>query len=131
MDALRKGLFSMTMSTRPREPAGNVQKPCLVIGRDWDQETRPGDEDLFKIKIDNPPTEETDEDTKQTFYDTIEESMNNLACFDMKIIIGDFNAKIDKEERNYEIAGKESLHRKTNKNGQRLIDLAAGNRMII
>ncbi|KAF2892891.1 hypothetical protein ILUMI_13280 [Ignelater luminosus] len=77
-------------------------------------------------------TEETGEDTKQTFYDTIEESPNNVASFDMKIIIiGDFNAKIGKEERNYEIAGKESLRRKSNKNGQRLIDLAPGNRMII
>ncbi|KAF2883284.1 hypothetical protein ILUMI_22891 [Ignelater luminosus] len=73
------------------------------------------------------PTEETDEDTKQTFYDAIEELMNNVASFDMKIIIGDFNAKIGKEKKNYEIAGKESLHRKTNKNGQRLIDLAARN----
>lgn len=58
--------------------------------------------------------------------------MNNVASFDMKIIIiGDFNAKIGKEERNCETAGKESLHRKTNKNGQRLIDLSAGNSMII
>ncbi|KAF2906068.1 hypothetical protein ILUMI_00112, partial [Ignelater luminosus] len=64
----------------------------------------------------------TDEDTKQTFYDTIEESTNTVASFDMKIIIGDFIAKIDKEERNYEIAGKGDLHRKSNKNGQKLID---------
>ncbi|KAF2886612.1 hypothetical protein ILUMI_19561 [Ignelater luminosus] len=43
----------------------------------------------------------------------------------------DFNDKIGKEERNNEVVGKESLHRKSNKNGQRLIDLAAVNRMII
>ncbi|KAF2901423.1 hypothetical protein ILUMI_04763 [Ignelater luminosus] len=77
------------------------------------------------------PTEETDEAAKQTFYDTIEESMNNVASFDMKIIIGDFSGKIGKKEINYKIARKESLHRKSNKNGQRLTVLAAGNRMII
>ncbi|KAF2888299.1 hypothetical protein ILUMI_17874, partial [Ignelater luminosus] len=67
----------------------------------------------------------------QTNKENIEEEVKKLINIKIGVNAGDFNAKIGEEERNYEIAGKESLHKKSNKNGQRLIDLTAGNRMII
>ena len=44
----------------------------------------------------------------------------------MKIILGDFNAKVDKETYIYPACGKFSLHDVTNGNGKKMIDFALG-----
>ncbi|XP_049798893.1 craniofacial development protein 2-like [Schistocerca nitens] len=45
--------------------------------------------------------------------------------------MGDFNAKVGKEEAFREIVGNESLLGVSNKNGKRLIDFAMGNGMVV
>lgn len=77
------------------------------------------------------PTEDKDEVEKETFYEELEKNYNKLPRYDMKIIMGDYNAKIGKEEHLKNIAGKYSLHEETNENGELLSQLASRNNLII
>jgi exonuclease III len=53
-----------------------------------------------KISIINVhcPTEEKEYEEKEKFYEEIEKVYNGIPKYDVKMIIGDFNAKIGKEE---------------------------------
>ncbi|XP_068082863.1 craniofacial development protein 2-like [Anabrus simplex] len=76
------------------------------------------------------PTEEAEE--KDMFYGQLEQEIECIPRQDVKIILGDFNAKVGKEEAYRETVGKESLHHdESNDNGQRLIDFAMGNSMVV
>jgi endonuclease/exonuclease/phosphatase family metal-dependent hydrolase len=50
---------------------------------------------------------------------------------DIKIILGDMNAKTSKEDKYYPTIGKHSLHDNSNDNGQRLINFSASRGMVI
>ena len=47
------------------------------------------------------------------------------------MVLGDFNAKVGKEESNYRYAGRSGLHEKCNGNGYKLVQFAAATDMII
>ncbi|KAL1446641.1 hypothetical protein WDU94_003506 [Cyamophila willieti] len=55
--------------------------------------------------------------------------MNRLPSYDVKLIIGDANAKVGKELIWRKTAGKESLHDESNDNGTRLLSLAVAGDM--
>ncbi|XP_050502575.1 craniofacial development protein 2 isoform X2 [Diabrotica virgifera virgifera] len=88
---------------------------------------------FFNITLINVhcPTNEQEEDTKVAFYQDLERIYDSIPRNDIKMVIGDTNAKIGKEEEYIGVIGKHSLHRDTNENGQFLIDFAAGKNMII
>jgi hypothetical protein len=75
----------------------------------------------FKIILINcyGPTKDKDEDPKSEFYENIERIYCTLPNNHIKIMIGDFNAKIGKEPTLKRIIGKESLHDTSNNNGER------------
>lgn len=77
------------------------------------------------------PTEEKDEDIKDEFYDALEREIDTMPKHDMRILCGDFNAKIGKEPSLYPTIGKHSLHNISNDNGLRLTETAAANNMLI
>lgn len=77
------------------------------------------------------PTEDSDEETKDNFYELLDQRLNSIPNYDMKIVLGDANAKIGKENMWKEIAGKESLHDETNENGVRLCSFAMANNLKI
>uniref|UniRef100_A0A8D8RW96 Craniofacial development protein 2 n=1 Tax=Cacopsylla melanoneura TaxID=428564 RepID=A0A8D8RW96_9HEMI len=78
------------------------------------------------------PTLLANDDDKDTFYEKLEEKWNNLPSYDIKLIMGDANAQIGKEDVWREVAGRESLHDDTNNNGYRLLSMAAaGNIKIV
>ncbi|XP_022188473.1 craniofacial development protein 2-like [Nilaparvata lugens] len=77
------------------------------------------------------PMEESDEDAKDAFYDRLEQLYHEAPAHDVKIILGDMNAKVGREECYRPAIGKESLHEESNDNGTRLIDFAISNRMTI
>jgi len=51
--------------------------------------------------------------------------------YDIKIVMGDFNAKVGKEQGLTPNVGKYSLHEETNNNGWRMIDFAITKNMAI
>ncbi|KAG8240013.1 hypothetical protein J437_LFUL017748 [Ladona fulva] len=77
------------------------------------------------------PTEDAEEEKKDTIYGQLENEMDNISRQDVKIVLGNFNAKVGKEEAYRETTGKESLRDVTNDNGQRMIDFAMENGMVV
>jgi len=65
----------------------------------------------------NAPTEDKGEDEKAEFYSKHERICSRLPKYELLIIIGDFNAKVGREERSHKVSGKYSLHEHSNENG--------------
>lgn len=70
------------------------------------------------------PTEEKEEKEKNDYYEIMENVYDSIPRYDIKIILGDCNAKIGKEEMYIPTIGKHSKHDVTNENGSKLIDFA-------
>ena len=77
------------------------------------------------------PTEKTDIEVKEEFYETLDKEYGKIKKYDLKIVLGDLNAKIGQEELFRPTIGKYSKHEVTNNNGQILIDFAREKDMII
>ena len=69
------------------------------------------------------PTNEQLEVIKEDFYNLLEQRINQIANLDIKIILGDFNAKTGKENI-YKPTTGESLHNETNNTGIKMIQYA-------
>jgi len=88
---------------------------------------------LFNITLIcvHAPTEETGEEVKDRFYEELENVYNGAAGHDVKMILGDMNAKIGREKMYKPVIGQESIHMESNNNGERLIDFAVSRSMIV
>jgi endonuclease/exonuclease/phosphatase family metal-dependent hydrolase len=75
------------------------------------------------------PTEETDNDEKTEFYDRLDKECSNVPKYDILVLLGDFNAKVGKDDFLRHVAGKHSLHNETSENRKLLSQLAEGNRL--
>jgi len=86
----------------------------------------------FRIVLINAhaPTEEKYDEEKEEIYSTLEDTMDT-AVGDVKIVLGDFNAKIGKEALYRAVIGTHSLHEVSNDNGMKLINFAVGKRLCI
>ena len=52
------------------------------------------------------PTEDKDDEEKDKFYLELETVYNQCPRHDIKMVLGDFNTKVGKEESNYPYAGR-------------------------
>lgn len=77
------------------------------------------------------PTEDADDDMKDLFYDNLDQLMTNIPDYDIKIILGDANAKVGNEPSLKQYTGGNSLHDTTNENGMRLISFASSKNLKI
>lgn len=77
------------------------------------------------------PTEEKDIDDKELFYEKLVEVYDRAPKRDIKIILGDFNAKVGREVYYRPTIGKYSLHETSNDNGTRVIDFAVSRNMVV
>jgi hypothetical protein len=64
------------------------------------------------------------EEIKEEFYNLLEQNINQIARLGIKIIFGDFNAKVAQESIHKHTIGNESLHNETNNNGIKMIQFA-------
>ncbi|GLV20131.1 hypothetical protein CBL_21162, partial [Carabus blaptoides fortunei] len=71
------------------------------------------------------------DENKEKFYELIEEELESIPKEDTRLIMGDFNAQIGKEKFIEKVAGKHTIHVRTNNNGQRLCNLAASTDLVI
>ena len=88
---------------------------------------------FFNLSIINVhcPTDEKDEDIKAEFYQLLEKIYDTAPKNDIKLIMGDMNAKIGKEDAYLGTIGRHSLHNESNRNGELLIDFATSRNMVI
>ncbi|KAJ4437536.1 hypothetical protein ANN_17681 [Periplaneta americana] len=77
------------------------------------------------------PTEMKPNEEKDTFYALLERAFDSCPSSDIKMVLGDLNAQVGKEEIYYPTIGKYSLHDSSNDNGQRLIEFATSRGMVI
>jgi endonuclease/exonuclease/phosphatase family metal-dependent hydrolase len=61
---------------------------------------------------------------KDSFYEELERVFDKFPKYRMKILLGDFNAKVGREDIFRPIIGNESLHEINNDNGVRLVNFA-------
>jgi hypothetical protein len=67
------------------------------------------------------PTGDKDDEAKDKFYLELETIYNQRPTDDIKMVLGDFNANVGKEESNYPQAGRNGLHEECNGNGYKLV----------
>jgi hypothetical protein len=70
------------------------------------------------------PTEDKTDDVKNCFYEELKRVFDKFPKYHMKSLLGDFNAKVDREDIFEPTIGKESLHEISNDNGVRLANFA-------
>jgi hypothetical protein len=70
------------------------------------------------------PTEDKTDDVKDSFYEEFERVFAKFPKHHMKILLGDFNAKVGREDIFKPTIGNESLHEINNDNGVRLVKFA-------
>jgi exonuclease III len=69
------------------------------------------------------PREDKADDVKDRFYDELECVFDKFPKYRMKVLLGDFNAKIGREDIFKPTIGNESVHEISNDNGVRLVNL--------
>lgn len=77
------------------------------------------------------PTEDKDPDKKDSFYEQLEATINRVPRGDVKVVLGDFNAKVGREAAFFPTIGKSGLHETSNDNGTRLATFAAVNSLVV
>ena len=77
------------------------------------------------------PTEDANEEVKDVFYEQLDKAFSTIPAYDMKLVLGDFNSKVGKEDFYKGTIGMHSLHNITNDNGLRLITFAASRSSVI
>lgn len=77
------------------------------------------------------PTEESEEEVKDQFYEKLEEVFDRQPRHDIKMIVGDMNAKVGREEIYRPTIGQHSIHETSNNNGVRLVDYAVSRNMTV
>jgi len=76
------------------------------------------------------PTSVADEVEIETFYETLQDIMDSAPSQDMKIVMGDFNAKVRSDVQLKSIIGEHGLG-ECNERGMKLIDFCASNGLTV
>jgi hypothetical protein len=77
------------------------------------------------------PTEDEDDDKKDSFYEKLEQVFDEFHRYCMKILLGDFNAKVGREDIFKPIIGNESLHEARNDNRVRGVNFATSKNLLV
>jgi hypothetical protein len=70
------------------------------------------------------PTENKTDDVKGSFYEELERVFDKFLKYHIKILLGDFNAKVGREDIFIPAIWNESLHEISNYTGLKLVNLA-------
>ena len=73
------------------------------------------------------PTESATEEQKEQFYEDLNRCCDQIPKHDAPLMLGDFNAKIGKEQANQSVAGQHTIHEETSENGLILCQFAEAN----
>jgi hypothetical protein len=68
------------------------------------------------------PTQDKTDDVKDSFYEELERVFDKFHKYHMNILLGDFNAKVGREDIFKLTIGNGSLHEISNDNGVRLVN---------
>jgi hypothetical protein len=77
------------------------------------------------------PTEDKADDVKDSFYEELEHVFGKFPKYHMKILLGDFNAKVGTEDIFKPTIENESLHEISNDNGVRLVSFSTSKNLTL
>jgi exonuclease III len=77
------------------------------------------------------PTEEKGDDLKDSFYEELEEVFDCFPKYHMKILLGDFNAKVGRGDTFKLTIGNESLHQDSNDNSVTVVSFATSKNLVV
>ncbi|XP_068250309.1 craniofacial development protein 2-like [Palaemon carinicauda] len=84
------------------------------------------------IKVCYGPTNDSSEERKDEYYEELQRVIDEIPERDMKILIGDFNAKVRRDNQGKEnVMGVEGLGEVTNENGAYLKSFCSVNNLVI
>jgi hypothetical protein len=86
--------------------------------------------DIIVLNV-HAPTEDKDDDIKDSFYEELEQMFDQFPRYHMTILLSDFNAKVGREVIFKPIIGNESLHEASNDNGVRVGNFATSKNLIV
>jgi hypothetical protein len=70
-------------------------------------------------------------DIKDSFYEELKQVFDQIPRYCMEILLGDFNAKVGREDIFKPIIVNESLHEASNDNGVRVVNFATSKNVIV
>ena len=76
-------------------------------------------------------SEEKSDGSTDGFYGELEKVFDHFPKYDIKILLGDFNAKVGRENIFKPTIGNESLHQDSNDNGVRIVNLATSKNLVV
>ncbi|CAH1721690.1 unnamed protein product [Aphis gossypii] len=77
------------------------------------------------------PTESGNKEVKDAFYEELEQVYDTIPSHCIKVLLGDMNAQVGKENTYKTTIGEHSLHDRSNDNGVRLINFAISKNMVV
>jgi hypothetical protein len=91
-----------------------------------------------KVKLHNmtlinmyAPTENKEEEIKEKFYEELQRTQDRKPKHDLIIILGDMNAKLEKEKVSSQTISRHTLHNVSNENGDMVANYAISNNMFL
>ena len=78
----------------------------------------------------HPPSEDKSDDSKDNFYEELEQVFDHFPRYHMKILL-DFNAKVGRENIFKPTIGNESLHQDSNDNGVRIVNFGTTQNLVV
>jgi len=77
------------------------------------------------------PSEEKSDDSKERFYEELDRGFDYFPKYHMKILLGDFNVKVRRENIFKPTIGNESLHQDSNDNGVRIVRFVTSKNLVV
>ena len=85
---------------------------------------------IIVVNVHAPSKEKSDE-SKDSFYEELEQVFDHFPKYHMKMLLGDFNAKVGRENIFKPTIGQDSLHQDSNDNGVRLVNFATSQNLVV
>jgi hypothetical protein len=76
------------------------------------------------------PSEEKSDESKDSFYEELEQVYDHFPKYHIKILLVDFNAKVGRENIFKPTIGNESLHQDSNDNGVKIVNFATSKNLV-
>jgi hypothetical protein len=83
---------------------------------------------VLKVHV---PTEDKTDDVKDSFYDELECIFDKFPKYHVKILLGDLNTKVGREDVSKPTTGEKCLHEISNDNGVRVVNFATSKNLIV
>ena len=77
------------------------------------------------------PSEEKCDESKDSFYEELEQVFDHFPKYHIKMLLGDFNAKVGRENIFKPTIGQESLYQDSNDNGVILVKFVTSKNLVI